>query len=185
MKKTVLKFGLISGAIFVAVLVGTIPFVDQIGFEWGTVLGYTSMVLAFLLVFFGVRSYRENVLGGHISFRKAFTVGILITLVSCVCYVVAWQVVYFNFLPDFIDKYAAYEVEKLKVAGASAEQVAGKLSEIQQMKAWYNNPLFNAAITFLEPFPVGLLVTIISALVLRRRPKEPMATDPQLAQENG
>jgi Protein of unknown function (DUF4199) len=186
MKKTVLKFGLISGAIFVAFMVGTMPFVDKIGFDSGMVIGYTSMVLAFLLVFFGIRSYRESAAGGYISFGKAFQVGILITLISCICYVVSWQIVYFNFLPDFFEKYANHTVETLKASGASAEEVTNKANEMQRMKVWYDKPLFNAGVTFLEPFPVGLLVTFISALVLRRRPKPELDQAEQpLAQQNG
>jgi cell division protein FtsW (lipid II flippase) len=69
----------------------TLPFVDKIGFDKGAIVGYTTMILAFMLVFFGIRSYRENVSDGHITFGRAFAVGILITLVACVCYVVAWR----------------------------------------------------------------------------------------------
>ena len=75
-------------------------------------------MLSFLLVFFGIRSYRDNVANGHISFSKAFAVGICIILISCICYVVTWEILYFNFLPDFIDKYGAYMVEKAKASGA-------------------------------------------------------------------
>src|SRR5512145_2166960 len=105
MKKIVLTFGLISGAISAALMFATVPFIYRIGFDWGTGVGYTSMLIAFLLVFFGIRSYRETVGNGQISFGKAFTVGILITLVSSLCYVIAWEIIYFNILPDFPDQY--------------------------------------------------------------------------------
>ena len=87
MKKTILTFGLISGAISSLVMVVVVPFADRIGFDRGPVIGYTSIVLSFLLVFFGIRSYRDNVGNGQITFLKAFAVGISITLISCVCYV--------------------------------------------------------------------------------------------------
>src|SRR5262245_41206444 len=87
MKKTVLTFGLISGVVSSLLMLLTVPFIDRIGFDRGVFVGYTAIVLSFLLVFFGIKSYRENVGGGEITFGRAFTVGILITLISCVFYV--------------------------------------------------------------------------------------------------
>ncbi|HUQ49295.1 MAG TPA: DUF4199 domain-containing protein [Terriglobales bacterium] len=169
MKKTVLTFGLISGAISSIMMVATIPFMDRIGFDKGMVIGYTTMVLAFMLVFFGIRSYRDNVQGGLISFGKAFKIGILITLISCACYVITWEILYFNFLPDFLDKYAAHAIEKMKTSGATEAAIQAKQVEMAEFGKMYQNPLINAAFTFLEPFPVGLLFTAISALVLKKK----------------
>lgn len=172
MKKIVLKFGLIGGALLGLMLVATIPFVDKIGFEYGMVVGYTTMVLAFLLVFFGIRSYRETVGDGQISFGKALGVGLLIMTVCTLCYVVTWEIVYFNFLPDFGDKYAAYAIEKARAAGASADQLAKQLEEMRKFKEAYNNVFYNAAFTFLEPLPVGVPMTLISAFILRKRRRQ-------------
>jgi hypothetical protein len=171
MKKTVLTFGLISGAILALMMFATLPFVDRIGFDKGAIIGYTSMVVSFLLVFFGIRSYRENVAGGNITFGRAFAVGILITLISCICYVVAWEIIYFNFMPDFFAKYTAYAIEKAKASGASPSAIQAQMQEMKKFKEMYDNPFFNAAITFTEPFPIGLIVTLISALILRKKPK--------------
>jgi hypothetical protein len=135
----------------------------------GVVLGYASMVLAFMLVFFGIRSYRDNVGGGTITFGRAFAVGILITLISCVCYVFAWEIVYFNFMPDFLDKYSAYLVEKARAAGATPEAIQKQVDEMQQFKKLYSNPFINFAFSFTEPFPVGLIITLISAAILRKK----------------
>jgi hypothetical protein len=171
MKKTILTFGLISGAISSLVMVAIVPFADKIGFERGPVIGYTSIVLSFLLVFFGIRSYRDNIGNGQITFLKAFAVGISITLISCVCYVVTWEVVYYNFLPDFWDKYGAHLVEKLRASGASDAAVQAQLQEVARYKELYKNPFFNAVLTFIEPFPIGFVITLISALALRRKPQ--------------
>jgi len=171
MKKTILTFGLISGAISSLVMVAIVPFKDRIGFERGPVIGYTSIVLSFLLVFFGIRSYRDNIGNGHITFLKAFTVGISITLISCICYVVTWEIIYYNFLPDFWDKYGAHLVEKLRASGASPAAVQAKLEEVTRYKELYQNPLLNAVLTFIEPFPIGLVITLISALALKRKPQ--------------
>src|SRR6185295_4015104 len=92
----------------------TLPFHDQIGFDKSLIIGYTTMVLAFLMVFFGVKSYRDNVAGGGVTFGRAFVVGLMITAVASVCYVATWEVIYHRFAPDYIDKYAAYTVDKMK-----------------------------------------------------------------------
>ena len=173
MKKIVLTFGLISGLVSAALMLATMPFIYRIGLDKGLYIGYTNIVLAFLLVFFGIRSYRENVGDGQISFVRAFQVGILITLISCIFYVVTWLFIYFNFLPDFFEKYATYMVEQSRAAGASAEEIAKQAEEMRNMKSLLANPLVNAALTFLEPFPIGLIITVISALILRKRRKDP------------
>ena len=178
MKKTILTFGLISGALSSLMMVATVPFMGKIGFDKGEYFGYTAIVLSFLLVFFGIRSYRDNVGNGQITFTKAFAVGISITLISCIFYVVTWEVLYFNFLHDFMDKYAAYMVEKLKASGASPAAVQAQLQQLKKYKELYENPLFNAAITFIEPFPIGLVITLISAAVLRRKPQSQPAQSP-------
>ena len=169
MKKTVLTFGLIGGAIMAAMMFATLPFVDKIGFDKGAIVGYTTMILAFMLVFFGIRSYRENVGQGHITFGRAFAVGILITLIACACYVVAWEIIYFKFMPDFFDKYASYVIEKARASGASQQAIDAQLQQMKSFKAMYDNPFINAAITFTEPFPIGLIVTLISAAILRKK----------------
>jgi hypothetical protein len=171
MKKTVLTFGLISGGILAALLFGTLLTVKNIGFDKAEIVGYAGMVLAFLLVFFGIRSYRENVNGGTITFGRAFSVGILIMLIASVCYVIAWEIVYFNFMHDFVDKYAAHMVEQVKNSGAGEAAIHAKLQEMKRFKELYENPFFNAAVTFLEPLPVGLVMTLISAAILRKRTK--------------
>ena len=175
MKKTVLTFGLISGAISSLLMVATVPFAHKIGFGKALVVGYTTMVLSFLLVYFGIRSYRDNAGNGHITFGKAFAVGICITLISCAFYVATWEVLYFNFMPDFLDEYNTHIVEKMKASGASATAVEAKLDELKKFKEMYANPFFNAAMTFIEPFPVGLLITLLSAAILKRKRQAPPA----------
>ena len=178
MKKTILTFGLISGAVSSLMMAATVPFMDKIGFDKGLYIGYTAIVLSFLLVYFGIRSYRDNFGNGQITFAKAFAVGISITLISCIFYVVTWEVIYFNFMHDHMDKYGAHVVEKLKASGASAAAVQAKIQELKEFKVRYENPVFNAAMTFIEPFPIGLVITLISAAVLRRKPRSQPAQSP-------
>jgi len=173
MKKTVLVFGLISGALMAIFMTGTMIYVRNVGFDRGMILGYAGMVLAFLLIFFGIRSYRENIGGGLISFPRAFSVGILIMLLSSACYVVAWEVVYFNVMHDsmheFIEKYGLHEVDKVRQSGASEQEIQAKLREMKWMRDHYDNVFFNAALTLLEPLPPGLIMTLISAAILRKK----------------
>ncbi|MFO1342578.1 MAG: DUF4199 domain-containing protein [Burkholderiales bacterium] len=169
MRKIVLTFGLIAGAMLSAMMLATLPFMDQIGFDKGMFIGYTGMVLAFLMVYFGVRSYRDNVADGQIGFGRAFVVGLAITFVASACYVATWQFIYYKVTPDFAEKYTAYAVEKARKSGASAERIAAQQKEISEMMAIYKNPLANIAITFLEPLPVGLLFTLVTAALLGRR----------------
>ena len=168
MRKIVLTFGLVAGAAMSAMFLIIIPFHDQIGFDNGMLVGYTSMVAAFLAVYFGVRQYRDQVAGGTITFARALGVGLAITMVACACYVLMWQVAYYNFMPDYLDKYAAYMLEKERAAGATAAQLEAQQQEMAQFKEIYANPLINAAFTILEPLPVGVLISLISAGVLRR-----------------
>lgn len=163
MNKIVLTFGLISGGILSTMTAIMMPLCMNgvLDFSQGEVIGYTAMVLAFLMVFFGIRTYRQNIGGGTITFGKAFQVGILITLVTCVFYVVAWEIVYYNFIPDFEDKFAEYTITDAAIAAAQ--------KQMAEFKELYANPFMNVAITFMEVFPVGLIVTLVSAAILRKK----------------
>jgi hypothetical protein len=171
MKKIVLTFGLIAGAILAALMLITIPFVDELGYDRGQILGYTTMVIAFLLIYFGVRSYRDNVAGGTVRFGRAFAVGLLIGIVASACYVAAWEVYYFKFAPDFMQKYQAHVLEKARANGESAEALAKRKADMDNFAELYENPAINAAMTLLEPLPVALIVALVSAGVLSRRRK--------------
>jgi len=168
-KTTVLTFGLISGALSAAMILATVPLLDSIGFEKTDVVGYTTIVLSALLVFFGVRSYRENAGAGRITFGRGFAVGLLITLISCVCSVVTFQIVYFKVTPEFGDRFAACMVERARAGGASQAKIDETAKQAQTLKQLYDDPVTNAALTFVQPFPIGLVASVISAVLLRKR----------------
>ncbi len=130
-----------------------------------------------LLVFFGIRSYRDNLANGAITFGRAFTIGIGITLISCVFYVVTWEIIYFNFLHGFMDSYFAHQIQKVQ----SPEAIQAKVDAIRHSQQLYENPFVNALYTFIEPFPVGLLITLISAAILRKKPQSQSASLPATA----
>jgi len=169
MKKTVLVFGVISGVIIAAEMLAGLPFLEKIGQETALVLGYTTMVLAGLLVYFGIRSYRDNVDGGKLTFGRGFVVGILISLIACCFYVGTWEIVNYRFMPDFADKYAAGMVKRAKDSGASQQKIDETIRNAEEFKRNYRNPVYNVGMTFLEVFPVFLLITLISAGILRRK----------------
>ena len=172
MKKTVLTFGTISGVIISAMMLATIPFMDQIGFDRGEIIGFSSMFLAFLLIYFGVRSYRDNVAGGAISFGRALKVGALIAAVASGWYVATWELIYYRLTPDFMVQYQSHVLDKARADGETAEQIAKRQADMQKFGELYRNPAINVAITFLEPLPVALVMALVSAGILSRRKGE-------------
>jgi Protein of unknown function (DUF4199) len=173
MKRTVLTWGLISGGVSTSLVLATTAFADAIGFDKAEILGYTIIVASALFVYFGVRSYRENVNGGKLTFGRGFQVGLLIAIVSCVCYVGTWELAYFKLMPafghNFVDKYSAHAIAKAQAAGASPAKLAKIAQQMRDLRKLYDNPWMNAAMTFVEPFPIFLGATILSAAALRKR----------------
>jgi hypothetical protein len=175
MRRIVGIHGLVAGALLSLVMAATLPFHDRLGEDLSLVIGYASMVGAFLLVFFGVRSYRDRVAGGHIGFGRAFGVGALIALIASGCYVATWEVIYFTAMPDYLERYQARQIEKARTEGASEADIAAQSAEMAHFQELYRNPLFNAAVTLMEPLPVGLLLALVSATLLRRREPDGLA----------
>ncbi|MEO8682382.1 MAG: DUF4199 domain-containing protein [Vicinamibacterales bacterium] len=169
MRKIVVTFGLIAGAIMSVLMALSLQFQDAIGFEHSYLVGYTSLVLGFLMVFFGVKSYRDNVQNGSVTFGRAFKVGLMITGIATLCYVGTWEVMYYGFMPDFLDKYSAYAMEQAKKSGATEAQMAEQQKKMADFVEQYKNPLVNVAFTALEPLPVGLVFTLVAAGVLSRK----------------
>src|ERR1700749_3335317 len=159
MKKTVLTFGLIAGLIISVLMDGSLLIASKMGSGHNSMLlGYTMMVASFLLVYFGIRSYRDNTLDGQIGFGRAFACGILITLITCLCYVVMWEILYFNFMPHFMNSYFAAQIHHIQAKGLDPATTAAQIAAIQRSQQSYQNPLINSLYTFMEPFPVGLLI---------------------------
>jgi len=169
MKKIVLTFGLFSGVMISVLMDTSLLLAKRIGSGHSMVLGYTIMVASFLLIYFGIRSYRDNNLAGQISFGRAFACGILITLVTTCCYVATWEVLYFNFIPHFMDSYFAAQIHKVQNSGLDPATTAAQVAAIQRSQQSYQNPFVNMAYTFIEPLPVGLIITLASAALLRRK----------------
>ena len=170
MTKIVLTFGLISGAI-VAALMWIMLWAMNAGVantDHGYVWGYATMIIALSLVFFGIKSYRDNN-GGKISFLKGLQVGILISVISAVCYATSWEAYYRSSGADFMQQYSQKYIEKMKNNGASDAEIAAAQTEMAGMMEKYQYFFFRFALTLMEIVPVGIIVTLVSAALLRKR----------------
>ncbi|MBZ4189271.1 DUF4199 domain-containing protein [Niabella beijingensis] len=176
MKKNVLIFGSVAGILlsgFMAVAIAKCY--GTADFKGNEVVGYAAMLLIFSLVFVGVKNFRDRYNGGIISFGKAFRAGFLIALVASTIYVLVWLVCYYAFFPDFGDKYTEYILREARAGGASAAEMDAKAAEMVRFNKMYRNPLFVILLTYTEVLPIGTLVALISALILKRKPRVPQA----------
>ena len=173
MKKVVIIFGLISGILItgMALYVANQCYNNPGEFKGNDVLGYAALIAAFSFIFVGIKSYRDKRSNGIISFGKAFKVGLLITLVASTIYVVAWLFDYYLFIPDFIERYTDHCIRITTAEGASQLEINDKVKEMANLKEMYKNPLFVVLITFVEVFPIGAIVSLIAALILKRKNK--------------
>lgn len=173
MKKNIIIYGLIAGIIVSAQMLFSINFMSHcngnLDYDTSMVIGYASMLIAFSLVFVGIRNFRDQYNEGIITFGKAFKIGILIVFIASTIYVVTWLINYYFFVPDFIEKYSAHMIDQLKTSGASAQEIEAQTKEMADFAKMYKNPFFNAMITYSEILPVGLIVTLISSLLLKRK----------------
>ena len=153
MKKTVLTFGLISGLILSILMGGSLLLADKIGTGHSMALGYTIMVASFLLIYFGIRSYRDNSLAGQISFGRAFVCGILIALITTICYVAMWEILYFNFMPHFMDSYFAAQIHKVQSSGLDPATTAAQVAAIERSSSSTKTPSSTWPTPLWSPFP--------------------------------
>ena len=141
----------------------------NVDYDTSMLIGYASMLLAFSLVFVGIRNYRNKYNGGVISFGKAFKIGMLMVLIASTIYVAAWLIDYYFFIPDFMEKYSAHTLDELKASGASQAEIDKQTKEMANMVTMLKNPFFNAMMAYVEILPVGLIVMLISSLILKRK----------------
>jgi hypothetical protein len=174
-RKIIVTFGLIAGVLLSAFMSLGFLIPGAHDFDGGMYYGYASMVVSLLLVYFGVRQYRDTVGGGQVSFWKACQVGASIAAIAGLCYVITWEILYRTVASGFIAEYSAHTLAKAQEAGASAAEIAAKQAEAAEFATMYANPFIRAAFSFLEPLPVGLIFTFASAGILSRRKQEAAA----------
>jgi hypothetical protein len=161
MKKIVLIYGLIAGLVSCAgymIMLGD----KDINFDNGMIYGYASMLIAFALIFVATNQYRKQN-GGTITFGKAFLIGLYISLIASSIYVLVWLITYYNFHPDFADKYAAYIIDKMKADGATPNAIKRATVEMEDFKIMYKKPLYAILMTYAEILPLSLIISLISA----------------------
>lgn len=168
MKKIVLTFGIIAGVIVSAMLFISMA-IESVDFEGGELLGYATMIIALSTIFFGVKTYRDKYLNGTIKFGKAFLIGLYITLIASALYVASWMIIINTYGASFMDEYYQYSIEKIEQSGQPQAEIDLQIQQMEEFKELYKNPVVQIGVTFLEIFPVGLLISLISAAILRRK----------------
>ncbi len=167
MGRIIAVYGIIGGIIVaVGMWFATIMVLDA-GGSPGMVVGYLTMLVAMTLVFAGVKRYRDTVQGGIIRFLPAFGMGLAIALIASIFYVATWEFYLFQSNYTFMDKYVAGLIETMRTDGKPAAEIAKFTAEMDAFKVQYANPLFRMLITLSEIAPVGLVVALVSAAVLR------------------
>lgn len=164
----IVRYGIVAGLIIgipmlwlmLAAKPGEVPVV-------GMLVTYLAMVVALTAVFIGIKAYRDKVLGGVIRFLPALGMGVGISAVASLVYVVCWEVssAYSSF--DFVAYYKAYMIDAAKASNPTPEALQKAIAEAEEFAVMYKNPLFRMPMTFIEMFPVGILVSLISAAILR------------------
>ena len=180
MKKVVITFGLLGGAVIAALVWSTATLVDRdmIGFERLEIVGYTSMLIALSMVFFGIKSFRDNYSGGSITFWKGMQVGMLISLIAGLVYwgsAVSYGAANPGFEQRFMNKFTELKVGQLEQQGAPQEKIDAGKAEVQMMQTLFESPVLFFVICLVEILPVGFIVSLISAGLLRKRELLPAA----------
>ena len=168
MKKTILTYGIIGGIIVSAMMWLTLGSGDH-DLDNGMWIGYTTMVIALSTIFFAVRTYRDKHLSGSIKFGKAFLMGLYITLVASTMYVASWMVLSATSEQDFMQEYYEHEKAKLESSDMPAAAVEAQLQEMREFGELYKNPVVKIGFTYMEILPVGILISLICAAILKRK----------------
>lgn len=174
MKKTIIKYGLISGAIaaacqlIIVMILKSYGF-DKVGFDNSAYFGYSLIILSMAVIFFGIKAFRDKENEGKVTFTKGLGIGLGIALISSVCYSLMWLVVYYGFIPNFMEDYATFCMNKLKESGANEMELSKNQAELAQIKEFYKTPWGIFAITLVEPLPIGVLGALVSAFILKRK----------------
>jgi hypothetical protein len=162
-----LVYGSLSGAVMLAVIVASITILPHEGFLASEYFGYLVMLIAFMLIFVGLKRYRDVERGGVIRFLPALGVAALIALVACLVYTLVWEGYLAATGYTFFDEYAANHLANLRTSGASAAKIAEDTAMMEWGRGIYAHWYTRMAFTLMEPLPVAVLVPLVSAALLR------------------
>jgi hypothetical protein len=172
MKKIIFVCGIIGGLISIGWFIFSAQiFKLDLSMKEALFFGYASMVLAFSLIFVGIKNFRDNYNGGVISFGEGIKIALLITAVASTVYVGVWLIDYYFFTPDYMEKYAASVLAGLKASHASQADTDKQMAQVADYAKTYNNPFLNALVTYREIVPVGIVMSLIAAVILKRKAK--------------
>jgi hypothetical protein len=166
MIRTIFIYGLISGLIVIAGIIGSLVISGEEPHSsvW---VGYLIMLAGLSSILLAVKSYRDKTLGGVIRFWPAFGMGLAISLIAGIAYVVVWEAYLASTGYTFMDDYIAATLKQKAAAGVTGEAYEKLVAQMQTMSESYKNPLFRFAMTFVEIFPVGVLVSLVTAALVR------------------
>ena len=170
MKRITLSYGAIAGLIAtVMMIISTTLHIQNPNFKGSEIIGFTGMFIAFIFIFLGIKNYRDKQNNGLISFGTAFKIGFLICFISSTMYVITWTVECYLFFPDFMEKYAANAIQQAEKSGITGGELAKTKEQMNNYIEWYKNPLLRTALTYMEILPIGLIITLISSLILKKK----------------
>jgi hypothetical protein len=186
MFKKILSYGTVAGLIVGTELsVVTITMNGHVQGAWGYALGYATMLVALSAIFIAIKRHRDIDLGGVIKFWPAFGLGVGISFVAGILYVAAWEVAQSVTHMDFAGSYAKSMIQDQVAKGVNGEALAKFTAEMERFKTQYADPLYRLPMTFAEIFPVGLLVSLVSAGLLRNSRFLPLRRAPSPGASNG
>jgi hypothetical protein len=133
----------------------------------GAVYGYLTMIVALTTVFLGIKHYRDRVLGGAIKFGPALLVGLGISAVASLIYDLGWEISIALTGFDYGASYSRAMMAAAQAKGASPAELHKVAAEAASFARMYAHLPYRMAVTFLEMFPVGVLISVISAALLR------------------
>ena len=181
MTRIIFTYGLISGAVIIGGILATIVFSSSLPPHSNELLGYLIMLVALSSILVGVKQHRDQALGGVIKFVPALGIGLGIAVVASLVYVAVWEAYLAMTHYTYMDHYIAHELAAKRAAGVTGAAYARTAAEMESMRAAYANPLIRMLMTFAELFPVGLLVALVTAALVRNPRFLPARSRPMAA----
>jgi Protein of unknown function (DUF4199) len=170
MKKLIIRYGMISGLMISLFMILSLAlfFKDGCGDESSMYYGFGTMLVSLSLIYFAIRRFR-NEKPENYKYSSALLIGLGISLICSLMYVITWEIAFNNFVPDFMDKYAAFYIQGLEKDGMAAAEIAIEKAKMDEQVVMYQKTWYRMGITFTEIFPMGLLVSLVAPIFVRKK----------------